>query len=81
MSKNEQLTADEMKAERKRLATARGLLTRERNKLAVEREQLQAQTVEIEQQRRSWRMSVSKLTQPATNCAHKKLKWRSCADA
>ena len=41
MSEEIQISVAEMKAERKRLSTARGLLTRERNKLARESEQLQ----------------------------------------
>ena len=51
MSQDMQMSVAEMKAERKRLATARGLLTRERNKLAAEREQLQALAQEVELQR------------------------------
>ena len=40
---------DQLKAERKRLATAKGLVTRERNKLAREREQLQSLALELDE--------------------------------
>lgn len=47
MAQQSDYTMDEMKAERKRLATARGLLTRERNKLAAERQGHQALLEEL----------------------------------
>ncbi len=40
---------DQLKAERKRLATAKGLVTRERNKLARERETLQSLALELDE--------------------------------
>lgn len=48
MSAKAEMNTAEMKAERKRLATARGLLTRERNKLAREREELGALAADVE---------------------------------
>ena len=42
-------STDELKAERKRLATAKGLVTRERNKLAREREKLQSLALELDE--------------------------------
>lgn len=50
MANKPELNIEEMKAERKRLATARGLLTRERNKLAAEHEQHEALLAEVSEQ-------------------------------